>query len=336
MISIRELKRNDYEQLLAQTDLLVPIEQTTAWADYQETIPDRTTWGYAAIERDGQDLAYVTFTDYKTHGYHYLRAHHGPMWLEAPSEDEEREAMRALSAYVKAKDKKQVFMRLAVEHEIPESAPTLSSIPYDTTVVIDITGDEEEILTRMKARGRRDIRKAIREAPITCADETDRALECFDEYYAVMVETAERDGFTPAPASDYTDMLKILGPERARLYAGRLEDGTVANWTICAISGKLAIYYYAGARTDTRKFGVTDRLFYYACCELGKRGCEVFDLMGIGSDFSPKLMGLNTFKTKFTKQTTHVAPDRDVPVAKTKYKALQAAKGLKEAIRNRE
>ena len=54
------------------------------------------------------------------------------------------------------------------------------------TVVIDVTGGDEEILSRMKPRGRRDVRKALREAPVTCADETEQATADFSEYYAIM------------------------------------------------------------------------------------------------------------------------------------------------------
>ncbi len=336
MTEVRELSRDEFERLVGEADILVPIEQTMTWADYQEHVPGRSFWGSVALVRDGADVAYVTFTDYETHGYHYLRAHHGPMWLQAPSEEQEREAMKALVAYVRKRDRHQVFMRLGVDHELDLSRPTLSSIPYDTTVVMDLTGTEDDILSRMKTRGRRDVRKALREAPVTCADETEQALASFDEYYAIMVETAERDGFTPAPKSDYEDMLRILGPERCRLFAARLnEGGAVASWSICTISGKLATYYYAASNGATRRTNVTDRLFFFACCELGQRGCTHFDLMGIGSDFSPALNGLNTFKTKFAKEVTHVAPDRDVPIKGAFYQSLCMGKRVIKAVRNR-
>lgn len=332
---VRELSRDEFEALVGQTEMLVPIEQTMAWADYQQTIEGRSFWACLALESDGADLAYVTFTDYETHGYHYLRAHHGPMWLQVPTQQEEEEAMQALVAYARKKDRRQVFMRLSVDHELPQSAPTLSSIPYDTTVMVDLTGGDEQILNNLKARGRRDVRKALRESPVTCADETDQALQSFDEYYAIMVETAERDGFTPSPKKDYEDMIRMLGSERCRVFAGRLEDGSLVTWSICTISGRLATYYYAASSGATRRSLVTDKLFYFACCELGRRGCEVFDLMGIGSDFSPALNGLNTFKTKFAKDVTHVAPDRDIPIKGTFYRSLCMGKRVMNAVRNR-
>ena len=335
MTELRKLAPEEFEQLVAAAGVVVPIEQTVAWAAYQDTIPGRRQWDYLALVRDGRDVAYVAFTDYETHGYHYLRAHHGPMWVEQPTEEQEREAMEALVAYVRKRDGKQVFMRLAVDHELALSQPTLSSIPYDTTVVLDVTGGDDAILERMKARGRRDVRKALRESPVTCADETDKALASFAEYYEIMVETAERDGFTPAPIKDYEDMLRCLGPEHCRVFAGRLEDGRVVTWSICTISGTRGTYYYAASRSETMRLYVTDKLFYFACCELGRLGCVDFDLMGIGSEFSPKLMGLNTFKTKFSKDVVRVAPDRDVPIKGAFYASLKMGKRVISAVRNR-
>ena len=335
MTTIRELTKDEFTSLVEQEDILVPIEQTMVWASYQQTVEGRSFWGCLAIERDKEDVAYVSFIDYETHGYHYLRAHHGPMWLQPPTQEQEREAMQALVSYVRSHDRKVAFMRLAVDHELDLTRPTLSSIPYDTTVHVNVTGGDEAILANMKARGRRDVRKALREAPITCADETQQALDSFDEYYAIMVETAERDGFSPAPQSDYEDMVRILGPEHCRVFAGRMEDGRLATWSICTKSGALGTYYYAASSAEARRGNVTDKLFYFACCELGRLGCEVFDLMGIGSDFSPALNGLNTFKTKFAADVTHVAPDRDVPVKGAFYTTLTMGKQVLNAVRHR-
>lgn len=334
MFELRELTAEDFESALAASGVVVPIEQTPVWAAYQDTIEGRTTWGYFALTRDGADAAYVTFTDYETHGYHYLRAHHGPIWIEEPSEQDETEAMEALVSYVHARDHRQVFMRLAVDHELPMSSPTLSSIPYDTTVIIDLTGGDEAILSRMKPRGRRDVRKALRESPITCVDETDKAAESFEEYYAVMAATADRDGFVPAPCSEYETMIRLLGREHCRVYVGRLEDGTVANWNIVTISGTRAVNYYAASSNETMRMHVVDKLLYHICCDLGKQGLLDFDLMAIGSDFSPSLMGLNEFKTKFCKEVAHVAPDRDVPIKKLFYRSLHATKGVISAVRS--
>ena len=140
----------------------------------------------------------------------------------------------------------------------------LSTLPYDTTVVIDLTGGDDEILARMKPRGRRDVRKALRECPAQMADETARAAEDFSEYYQVMCETGSRDGFAPAPCADYQNMVRILGAEHCRVLAARV-DGKVVAWSLLTISGALATRYYAATAIGSGRLRVADALLFFEC-----------------------------------------------------------------------
>lgn len=329
MISVEQTSWQTIYECLSRAGVTQPLEQTEVWAAYQNEIDGRTSWEPLVVKRDGEDIATVFFVEYHTHGYRYVRSSHGPVWICEPDEQLEEEVVRALQDYVHKRDHKQVFLRMAIAHELSCTSPVLSTVPYDTTVVLDLTGGEEDILSRMKPRGRRDVRKSVREAPVTCADETEQALASFSEYYEVMCETAGRDGFAPAPQSDYELMLRVLGAEHVRVYAARLEDGSVCSWSICTLQGKRATRYYAASLTSTMRMHVSDRLCFFECCELGKRGFTEYDLMGIGSDFAPSLKGLNEFKTKFSKEVTPVAPDRDVPVRKTTYALLHKVKDVR-------
>lgn len=332
-MQVSELTREQYETALGELTANPPIEQLPEWQDYESTVPGRTFWGYVAFEDAGEVVALAALMQYETHGYRFLRGHHAPVWREEPSEGMERAALDALAAFVRSRDKRQVFARISVLHDLDSTRPVLSTRPYDSTMVIDVTGGDDEILARMKPRGRRDVRKALRESPVECADETELALESFAEYYDVMVETGERDGFVPAPMADYETMMRTLGPERCRVFAGRYE-GRVVTWSIVTLSGSTAVRYYAASRNDTMRLHVTDKLVYFECCELGRRGMESYDLMGLGSEFQPALMGLNEFKTKFAKDgVRRVAPDRDVPFRKAFYSSLTRVRDVRDSLR---
>ena len=330
MIQVNKITLAQMESKAAELGLALPIEQTSVWATYQATIPGRTPWGCVEAVRDGEVIALASFFDYETHGYHYLRSTHGPVWVEAPSAELEAECVAALRGFLRAQEKKAVFARMAVASETAGCEPVLSTCPYNQTLVIDVTGTEDDILARMKPRGRRDVRKALRESPAVCADETGLALKSFEEHYDVMRETGERDGFTPAPCSDYEDMIRILGPEHCRVYAGRI-DGRVVTWSIVTINGTHAVRYYGASRSETMRQHVTDKLVLFECNDLrDNKGVLDYDMMGIGNDFAPSLMGLNEFKTKFAKNgIVDVAPDRDLPLKKGFYKALCAIKKLR-------
>lgn len=327
MFTIEAIDHPAMERAAQELGVTLPIEQTQVWAEYQKDIDGRTPWGCLAVSKDGTLVAVLSLIDMLTHGYHYLRSMHGPVWAAKPSEDDERAAVKAIAAYVHAHDRKVVFLRIDLWYT-PGTYPVLSTVPYDQTVVIDLAGGDEEILKRMKRRGRRDVRKALRECPAECADETRQALESFEEYYDIMVETGERDGFKPAPITDYSDMLAALGADHCRVFAARI-DGKVVAWSIVTVNDGHAVRYYAAMRSDVMRLHVTDKLLYSECCILGSQGIAAYDLMGIGSDFSPTLKGLNEFKTKFTEEVTPVAPGRDVPLRKAFYGALRLAKRIR-------
>lgn len=331
MITLEHVDGATLEAEAEKAGIMLPIEQTTIWSNFQADIDGRTPWGDYLIKRDGTLIAVISFINFKTHGYHYLRSMHGPAWVAKPTEDEEREVINAIVNTVKKADKNIAFLRVDTWFDEGYDR-VLSTVPYNETVVVDLTGGDDEILARMKKRGRRDVRKSLRESPAECKDETEQALADFSEYYDVMVETANRDGFTPAPMSDYTDMISALGPDHCRVFAARIE-GRVVAWAIVTVNGKQAVYYYACMRTEVMRNLVPDKLLYTFCCALGERGCTQVDLMGIGNDFAPSLKSLNTFKTKFAENTTEVAAGHDIPIKRGLYGALRLVQNIRKALR---
>ena len=81
--------------------ITLPIEQTKVWSGFQADIDGRTPWGNYLIKRDGELVAVISFIDFETHGYHYLRSMHGPAWVAKPTEAEEREVVDAIVDTVK-------------------------------------------------------------------------------------------------------------------------------------------------------------------------------------------------------------------------------------------
>ena len=289
------------------------------------------TYTIHVVKQDGAPIAFIALIDYETHGYHYLRSVHGPAWLDKPSAQLEAQVRDLLVEDVRKRDKNVVFLRIDL-WDFEGSFPVLSTVPYNETVYVDLTGGDEAVLTRMKKRGRRDVRKALRESPAACADETAQAMADFSEYYEVMVDTAHRDGFSPAPMSDYVDMISNLGPDHARVFAARI-DGKVVAWSIVTINGDHAVYYYACMRTEIMRQHVPDKLIYVICCALGEQGCTVLDLMGIGNDFAPSLKSLNGFKTKFSESIAQISAGRDIPVKKAFYRSLTLLQSLRRKLR---
>lgn len=341
MFTVSPVPGAQFRKIASDNGVTLPIEQTEEWARYQDTVEGRSPWHFLTVNDGHAVVALISLIRYSTHGYHFLRAAHGPVLLIAAAQDaaeanrdstdaaaRESAVLHAVTQFVRRHAPDIVFVRMASSRQLPESHAVLSTVPYDQTVIIDVTGGEDEILSRMKRRGRRDVRKSLRECDAVCADETDLAIADFTPYYEVMKDTGSRDGFAPAPMKNYADMITSLGPAHCRVFAARA-DGAVVAWSIITVSGTHAVRYYAAMRSDARKMHVTDRLLFAECCELGKQGITEYDLMGIGSGFAPSLMGLNEFKTKFTENITPVPPERDFPIRKVTYSVLTAMQKIR-------
>mgnify|MGYP001029907754 CR=1 FL=1 len=145
MITLEKVDGATLEAEAEKAGITLPIEQTKVWSGFQADIDGRTPWGNYLIKRDGELVAVISFIDFETHGYHYLRSMHGPAWVAKPTEAEEREVVDAIVDTVKKADKSIAFLRIDTWFA-DGTEKVLSTVPYDQTVVIDITGGDDEIL----------------------------------------------------------------------------------------------------------------------------------------------------------------------------------------------
>ncbi len=338
------LERVDAEALVArweQAHVDPPIEQTPWWEAVDAEDPDRETAGHYLVLRDGRVLATAILTRLVAHGLPFFWVRHGPVWLTTPDEEAESAALDLFAAEARSLDRRAVTLRIDLRTPLEGTQAPTGLIAYDRTVVLDLSGAvgvedparaADAVLATFKARGRRDVRKAVRESGLECADETDRAAADFSEYYAVMADTAGRDGFVPWDAQTYRQMVAGLGPDHCRVYVGRL-DGRVVCWSIVTVSGALAARYYAASDSETMRRHVTDRLILFECLDLAARGVRRFDLMGIGSELSPGLRGLNEFKTKFSSEVVEVAAAHELTLRPLVHRAESAVRALVHRMR---
>ena len=321
-VGIRPIAAQEMREYAVATHVNVPIEQTWVWAEFEETFPDRNLMGFFGVTVDGETVAILGLTRYDYHGFEFVWAKHGPVWLVENTQELEDAALTALVSWLKKKRARTAFVRLHLEFPHADARPPLQITTYDRTVYVALAPDEATLMSGYKPRMRTNIRGAAKKSPLEFADETERAAADMSEYYAVMQETADRQGFTPWSKDVYQSLLETLGEEHARLYTAR-SDGELVAFTIITLAGVEAIYYYAAATDLGRKTGASAQLLHYACKTLGEEGLTRMDLMGVGSPLAPSLDVLTTFKSGFAKEIAEVAPAYDVPVNKTLFKTLE-------------
>ena len=326
MSSMRKVEWPEFYAIAKDAGVTLPLEQTIAWDSFDNAVPGRMPWGRLVyMGASGEPRALISLTRMCVRKFPYLWAKHGPVWLGSePSAAEEADFRAKLIEGIRFHDTSIVFARIHALHKASDCFELLQTKTYDRTIVMDLDkADDDAVLASFKSRGRRDVRKALRNEALTCADETERAEDVFDELYDILVETGERDGFRAAPKETYLRMLRSLGPEHCRLYVARNNGGEALVWSIVTVWEDLAFRYYAGSSHEGRRMRAADALLYREACWLRESGVKTYDLMGIDSDRAPELAGVREFKAKFIDgEPTDVAGAWDVAVRPTVYKML--------------
>ncbi|MDP9800145.1 lipid II:glycine glycyltransferase (peptidoglycan interpeptide bridge formation enzyme) [Arcanobacterium wilhelmae] len=327
----------ELDELAKSAGVPLPLEQSGAWDPFDEAVAGRRPWGRFAWILDGDPVAVISLSALEGRGFTYLWAKHGPVWFTAPTPTMERQFREGLAAIVREADRSLAFIRLHAE-PADDLVDLLQSVTYDRTVVLDLTPSDEERMNAMKKRGRRDVRKALRDETMVAAEETASASAVFGELYELLVETGARDEFGIAPRQTYELMLSALGPQHGRLFTVR-RGGRPLCWGICTVNGAHASYYYAASNEEGRKSGAPDLLVWSMAKFLKESGVQVFDLMGIDSDRAPQLAGVRGFKTKFSEEITEIPGAWDYPLRPLFYRGLvaglKAKRRLIEKLRSR-
>ncbi|WP_234042917.1 lipid II:glycine glycyltransferase FemX [Actinomyces weissii] len=336
------LRRVDAKQMrIAAGCTPVAIEQTEAWERFERS-QGRPVWGRYLYEEGEKAVATIALYPYKLGGSHFLWAKHGPTWFREQSPQREAHLRRLLVQEVRRREPSVVFIRMHARYQAPDLHELASTITYDRTYVIDLSGKTPEAISDAMPRdGRRGVRRAQRvaqEAGCTIAEETGLSRAEFAEVYEVLAETARRDGFSAHPMQTYWSFLNALGPEHARLFVLR-KDGVPHAWDIVTTVGKDAVVPYGASSNESRKFRAAEALDWWVACQLAQEGFRGMDLMGADSARVPELYTVGQYKRRYAQHPTEVDGAWDVPVRPALYQGLLAAKkgrdlarGLRERV----
>lgn len=167
-------------------------------------------------------------------------------------------------------------------------------IQFRNTVLLDLSGSEEDWLARMKQKARYNLRLAQRKGvTVRMGDEADFGL-----LYRLYAETSVRDGFVIRPEHYYRQVwaLFMAGGMAAPLIA-EVEGLAVAAVWVFWFAGR-AWYFYGMSGADHREKMPNYLLQWEAMRLAHSRGCKVYDLWGAPEVFaeSDSMWGVFRFK----------------------------------------
>ena len=156
---------------------------------------------------------------------------------------------------------------------------TLRTSPHNIqpprTIIVDIEGNEEEILARMKQKTRYNIRLAEKKGVIV------RAWDDIESFHKMMLLTGGRDGFGVHSREYYQRAYDLLHPKQMGELLVAEYDGKPLAALFVARYGNRAYYLY-GASTDEERNRMPTYLLQWEAMRWAKvHGCEEYDLWGV-------------------------------------------------------
>jgi len=250
------------------------IEQTKNWAEFRKSAK-----GEDFYEIDGTFIQKMSLP----FGKCWLYVNRGPIInLDKLAKRENAVFARFEHPYQKSENHKfEKNLKNAHAHYQPE-----------TTLVIDLTKSNEEILAQMKPKGRYNIKLAqkkevqIREEPKA------------DEFYELLQETTSRDKFHGHNKDFYQKMIDMV--DDAKLYIAEYQGEPIAG-LIATFYKDTATYYYGASSNKHRNVMAPYLLQWHAICEAKSKGCNYYDFLGIAPEGAKNhpWQGVTAFKRKF-------------------------------------
>lgn len=222
----------------------------------------------------------------------------------------------------------------STEVTLPGARASGRHVQPEATRIIDLTQDEEAILTQMKPKGRYNIKVAEKHGVVVTAS-TD-----IDAYYALVEKTTARDKFRGHGAGHYRTFLEKLPgaflmlayAKGSRVMSSELRDPPTTHNpqpTNIPIAGLLGvtwnnqgIYYYGASDHDARELMAPYLLQWEAMRHCKALGCVSYDLLGVAPPDAPKThpwAGITAFKEKFGGKPVRYPPEQEIvlrPLAK--------------------
>lgn len=198
--------------------------------------------------------------------------------------------------------------------------------PY--TAIIDLNLSLDDILSKMKPKGRYNIKLAEKKWVIV--HEVEKTRENVEIFYNLMLETTSRDNFNWNSLDYYLSFLN--GIKESKLFIAYLEDKAISAG-IFTYDWNVAIYYYWASTSDNnyRNLMAPYLLQWTAICKWKELSCEIYDFLWVASPWDEKssLQWVTDFKSKFTSNIIKVSESYIFINNKFKYNLLQMLRKIK-------
>lgn len=198
----------------------------------------------------------------------------------------------------------------------------------DSTAILDLTPDENQLLRNLSSRGRNAVRRAIRDGvraqPVEAGEDTYRTM------YALMGQAQQgRLSAVPRPYEYYRGFWQEFVDAGMGRFYFVYEDGKPSVGAFVILYGRKATYKDGGSLPKRNQYGDSHLVQWEAILDMKRLGAREYDFCGTPpadrlKDKDHPQYGLGMFKTSFTKTVTDFAGCYDAVVRPRTYRVWHA------------
>ncbi len=191
---------------------------------------------------------------------------------------------RRRATFLKVEPDDRSLNREAWDKELPEGfQSSYHTIQPQRTIIVDLQGSEDDILSRMKQKTRYNIRLAVRKGVSV------RSSLDVEVFFRLMQTTGERDQFGIHTLKYYQKAFELFKSKGAcELFLAEFEGEPLAALMVF-ISGKRSWYLYGASSSLHRERMPTYLLQWEAMKWARSAGCKEYDLWGV-PDYDPEIL----------------------------------------------
>ncbi len=190
-------------------------------------------------------------------------------------------------------------------------------VQFRNTVLVDLSGSDEQLMQRMKQKTRYNIRLAGRKG-VTIRQ---GGLSDLEQLYNMYAETSLRDGFVIRDRSYYLDIWQtFIKDGLAEPLIAEVEGQPVAGLFLFAFAERA--WYIYGMSTEQHRDKMPNYLLQWTAMQRARaKGCTVYDLWGAPDEFTEAdpLWGVYRFKEGLGGEVVGHIGAWDLPVRKQVY-----------------
>ncbi|MDD5731463.1 MAG: peptidoglycan bridge formation glycyltransferase FemA/FemB family protein [Patescibacteria group bacterium] len=201
-----------------------------------------------------------------------------------------------------------------------------------STLILDLTRSDQEILSEMKQKTRYNINLARKKGvEIEVTTDSEKA----EIFYRIMKETTDRDGFSAHSLRHYKKQLEILGRKGIiKLYLAKYDNKYIAA-NMVSFFGNTVSYLHGASSNEYRNVMAPYLLQWEAILDSKEGGFAYYDFWGIAPDdnIRHKWAGVTRFKKGFGGTQIDYPGTYDVVISKWGYFLYKFGRVLNVLIR---